>query len=219
MPRPSCCRLPPGPCETAPSLERAGPPFTVTFGDPDRDRGLYRAQDGAALGPQVFFIEHPDFFDRRGSTATTAATTRTTPSGSRFFLCGGADRPAADRARGPGAPRARLAHRSGAGLSAAPCQRRVAAPRLGRRAVGAQRRIPRGTSRPRRWPAGVAGDLYNPRVFEWYGRMNILKGGLTVRGSGRHRQSTHAPSWLTPEGGFGLHREVSSSWATGSWGS
>ena len=51
---------------TAPSLERAGPPFTVTFGDRSETAWLYREQVGAAQGPQVFFIEHPDFFDRAG---------------------------------------------------------------------------------------------------------------------------------------------------------
>src|SRR5438309_5862365 len=49
---------------TAPSLERAGPPFTVTLGDRTETAWLYRVQDSS--GPQVFFIEHPDFFDRAG---------------------------------------------------------------------------------------------------------------------------------------------------------
>ena len=52
--------------ETAPNLERAGPPFTVTLGDRTETAWLYRVQDGAAGGPHVFFIEHPDFFDRAG---------------------------------------------------------------------------------------------------------------------------------------------------------
>src|SRR5213076_2639577 len=47
--------------ETAPNLERAGPPFTVTLGDRTETAWLYRVQDGAAGGPHVFFIEHPDF--------------------------------------------------------------------------------------------------------------------------------------------------------------
>src|SRR2546426_12074619 len=51
---------------TAPSLERAGPPFTVTFADRTETAWLYREQDRAAQGPQVFFIGHPDFFDRAG---------------------------------------------------------------------------------------------------------------------------------------------------------
>src|SRR2546422_9366551 len=51
---------------TAPSLERAGPQFTVTFADRTETAWLYREQDRAAQGPQVFFIEHPDFFDRAG---------------------------------------------------------------------------------------------------------------------------------------------------------
>src|SRR5438046_4695147 len=44
---------------TAPSLERAGPPFTVTFGDRSETAWLYREQVGAAQGPQVVFIAPP----------------------------------------------------------------------------------------------------------------------------------------------------------------
>src|SRR3989442_10373155 len=57
---------------SAPSLKRAGPPFTVTLGDRTETAWLYRVQDGGGGGrgggggPQVFFIEHPDFFDRAG---------------------------------------------------------------------------------------------------------------------------------------------------------
>src|SRR5712691_5777054 len=51
--------------DTAPSLERTGPPLTVTVGGHTERAWLYRTSD-AGSGPQVFFIEHPDFFDRAG---------------------------------------------------------------------------------------------------------------------------------------------------------
>src|SRR5205807_1431396 len=54
---------------------------------------------------------------------------------------------------------------------------------------------------------GTDGDLYNPRVFEWYGRMNILKGGLTFADMAVTVSPTHARELLTPEGGFGLQEK------------
>src|SRR5713226_4358098 len=48
----------------APSLERAGPPFTVTLGGRSEAVWLHSVPDSG--GPRVFFIEHPDFFDRAG---------------------------------------------------------------------------------------------------------------------------------------------------------
>src|SRR5690349_4261936 len=53
--------------ETTPTLTRAGPPVTVSMGDRTETAWLYRAQDGSVKGvPQVFFVEHPAFFDRAG---------------------------------------------------------------------------------------------------------------------------------------------------------
>src|SRR5207247_2224827 len=54
---------------------------------------------------------------------------------------------------------------------------------------------------------GLPGELYNPQVFEWYGRMNILKGGLTFSDLAVTVSPTHARELLTPEGGFGLQEK------------
>src|SRR5438445_11697537 len=50
--------------ETTPSLERTGSALTVTLGGDTERAWLYRTPPGS--GPRVFFIEHPDFFDRAG---------------------------------------------------------------------------------------------------------------------------------------------------------
>src|SRR2546425_11971447 len=50
--------------ETTPSLERTGSALTVTLGGGTERAWLYRTPPGG--GPRVFFIEHPDFFDRAG---------------------------------------------------------------------------------------------------------------------------------------------------------
>src|SRR5207244_8124937 len=47
--------------------------------------------------------------------------------------------------------------------------------------------------------------LYNPGVFEWYGRMNMLKGGLAHSDLAVTVSPTHARELCTPDGGFGLH--------------
>jgi starch synthase len=47
--------------------------------------------------------------------------------------------------------------------------------------------------------------LYVPRVFEWYGRMNLLQGGLAYSDAAVTVSPTHARELCTPEGGFGLH--------------
>src|SRR6266566_1314889 len=57
-PRPQIAR------ETTPSLERTGHPLAVTLSGHTERAWLYRTPPGP--GPQVFFIEHPDFFDRAG---------------------------------------------------------------------------------------------------------------------------------------------------------
>src|SRR5437867_9314737 len=52
--------------ETTPSLERTGSPLAIALGGHTERAWLYRTPPGPAGGPQVFFIEHPDFFDRAG---------------------------------------------------------------------------------------------------------------------------------------------------------
>src|SRR5438552_17915622 len=52
--------------ETTPSLERTGSPLAIALGGHTERAWLYRALPGPGGGPQVFFIEHPDFVDRVG---------------------------------------------------------------------------------------------------------------------------------------------------------
>jgi len=52
--------------ETTASLERTGSALTVTLGGHTERAWLYRTPPRDAAGPHVFFIEHPDFFDRAG---------------------------------------------------------------------------------------------------------------------------------------------------------
>src|SRR3989442_4290667 len=52
--------------ETTPSLERTGSPLTITLGGQTERAWLYRTPPGPGAGPQVFFTDHPDFFERAG---------------------------------------------------------------------------------------------------------------------------------------------------------
>ena len=52
---------------------------------------------------------------------------------------------------------------------------------------------------------GLAAELYNPGVFEWYGRMNMLKAGLAFSDLAVTVSPTHARELCTQEGVFGLH--------------
>ncbi|MCU0648622.1 MAG: glycogen synthase [Gemmatimonadaceae bacterium] len=52
---------------------------------------------------------------------------------------------------------------------------------------------------------GIPPELYNFRQFEWYDRVNFLKGGLAFADMVVTVSPTHADELRTPAGGFGLH--------------
>jgi len=52
---------------------------------------------------------------------------------------------------------------------------------------------------------GLPAELYNSDVFEWYGRMNALKGGMAHSNVVVTVSPSHAEELRTAEGGFGLH--------------
>ncbi|HWP37083.1 MAG TPA: glycogen/starch synthase [Gemmatimonadales bacterium] len=52
---------------------------------------------------------------------------------------------------------------------------------------------------------GLSPALYHPDVMEWYGRANVLKGGLKFCDCATTVSPTHAAELRTAVGGFGLH--------------
>jgi starch synthase len=52
---------------------------------------------------------------------------------------------------------------------------------------------------------GLPWEVYNHHQLEWYGRVNLLKGGLAFADAVTTVSPTHADELRTPEGGFGLH--------------
>ncbi len=53
---------------------------------------------------------------------------------------------------------------------------------------------------------GLPMSLYNYEQFEWYGRVNLLKGGMGYADAVTTVSMTHADELRTAEGGFGLHQ-------------
>ena len=52
---------------------------------------------------------------------------------------------------------------------------------------------------------GLPWEFYNMHMFEWYGRTNLLKGGMACADVVTTVSPTHAHELRTPAGGFGLH--------------
>ena len=52
---------------------------------------------------------------------------------------------------------------------------------------------------------GLPMSLYNFAQFEWYGKMNLLKGGMSFADAVTTVSMTHADELRTAGGGFGLH--------------
>src|SRR3989442_10894924 len=191
--------------ETTPSLERTGSPLAIALGGHTERAWLYRTPAGPGGGPQGFFIEHPDFFDRAG-----------------IYRDNGGDYP--DNARRLGffrlapltalpevAPETQVLHAHDWHTALAPVYLRTAfanEPFHRRLAVvmsvhnaGFQGHFPPETMGALGFPA----ELYNSDVFEWYGRVNALKGGMAHSNVVVTVSPSHAEELRTAEGGFGLH--------------
>src|SRR4029434_7338491 len=52
---------------------------------------------------------------------------------------------------------------------------------------------------------GLPWEFYNYHMFEWYGRMSFLKGGMACADAVTTVSPSHAHELRTAAGGFGLH--------------
>ncbi len=156
-------------------------------------------------GPQVFFIEHPDFFDRAGIYGDSGGDYPDNARRFAFFCL------AALTALPDIAPETQVLHAHDWHTALAPVYLRTALagePFYDRLAVvlsvhnaGFQGHFPPATVTE----LGLPAELYNVGVFEWYGRMNALKGALAFSDIAVTVSPTHAQELCTPDGGFGLH--------------
>ena len=191
--------------ETTPAIERAGQPFTVTLGGRTEHAWLYRVPATAAGGgPRVFFVESPDFFDRAGIYGDNGADYPDNARRFAFFCV------AALTALPEIAPDTQVLHAHDWHTALAPVYLRTAfqgqafydalSTVMSVHNAGFQGHFPPETVSDLGFPA----DLYNAAVFEWYGRMNMLKAGLAYSDVAVTVSPTHAKELRTPEGGFGL---------------
>lgn len=190
--------------ETTPAIERAGQPFTVSLGGRTEHAWLYRVPASVG-GPRVFFIESPDFFDRAGIYGDNGADYPDNARRFAFFCV------AALTALSEIAPDTQVLHAHDWHTALAPVYLRTAfqgqpfydslSTVLSVHNAGFQGHFPPETVSDLGFPP----DLYNGAVFEWYGRMNMLKGGLAYSDVAVTVSPTHAKELRTPEGGFGLH--------------
>jgi len=184
------------------ALERVGPSFLVNFGSRVEEAWLYRIPSDS--GPQVYLIEHPGYFDRAAIYGDGADY----PDNARRFAFFSL---AAIAALPQIAPDAKVlhAHDWHTALAIVYLRTRYAdqpffrdlATVLSVHNAGFQGHYPPETVAD----VGLPAELFDWRVFEWYGQMNVLKGGLVFADAAVTVSPTHARELLTPEGGFGLH--------------
>lgn len=185
-------------------LERVGHQFSVSIGTRTEFAHVYRLADPAP-GPAVYFIEHPNFFDRSGIYGDEGGDYA--DNAVRFaFFC-----KAALTALPTIAPAAEVLHAhdwhtalAGAylrtGFSDEPYYHRLAT-MLSVHNAGFQ-----GHYAPQAMQLlGLAPELYHWKAFEWYDQVNVLKGGIAFSDMVATVSPTHARELCTPQGGFGLH--------------
>jgi starch synthase len=160
---------------------------------------------GVAKNQRVFFIEHPDFSDRAGLYGENG--TEYADNARRFALFNVAALTALPRI----APATRVLHAHDWHAALAPVylrttfgtssfHRRLASV-LSVHNAGFQGHFHPETLAD----IGLPQELYDWRVFEWYGRVNLLKGGMAFADTVATVSPTHAKELRTETGGFGLH--------------
>jgi len=186
-----------------PDLEPVGQPFMVPMGTHSEEARVFRVS-GATSGPQVFFIEHLDYFNRPGIYGENAVDYLDNARRFAFFAL------AAVTALPRLVPGAVLLHAHDWHTALALIylrtllKDRFSAPVTGVLSVhnpGYQGHFP-----PDVMPQiGLPWELYNWQQLEWYGKVNFLKGGIAFADFVTTVSPTQAEELRTPGGGFGLH--------------
>ena len=197
------------------NLELVDDPFVVQVAFRNHGCQLYRlpaadaveiiAMRGNAPPPSVYFVDNREFFDRPGIYGDAGGTYA--DSAQRYaFLCAALMRILPRIAR---APLILHAHDWHAALAPAYLRtwyansdfHRDVSTVLTVHNAGYQGHYPPETMAE----VGLPGALYNYGQFEWYGRVNLLKGGIAFSDAVTTVSMTHADELRTAEGGFGLH--------------
>jgi starch synthase len=187
-------------------LKRVGDPFTVTIGSRMESGQLWEATKGTA-GPRVFLIENKDYFGRQGVYGENGEDYHDNHLRFSFFAAAVVDLlPTV----APG-PEPVLLHMHDWHTALAVIYLRTL--RKGEAyadAVAAVLSVHNGGFQghfPREVMAeiGLPYELYHMDVMEWYGRVNVLKGGLVFTDMATTVSPSHSFELRTEAGGFGLH--------------
>ncbi|MGZ8398222.1 MAG: glycogen synthase [Gemmatimonadales bacterium] len=186
-----------------PDLEPVGQPFLVPMGSHTEEARVFRVA-GPRTGPQVYFIEHLDYFNRPGIYGENAVDY---PDNARRFAFFALAAITALPRLVPG-PILLHAHDWHTALSLVYLRTSLneryssgATAVLSVHNPGYQGHFP-----PEVMPQiGLPWELYNWRQLEWYGKVNFLKGGLAFADFVTTVSPTQAEELRTPGGGFGLH--------------
>lgn len=183
--------------------------FTVRVGARQERVRLLRTQAQAGE-PVTFFFEHPSFSNRRGVYGSEGQDYADNAFRFALFTL------AALTALPQIAPNATILHAHDWHAALAPVYLRTLLrndPTVARLATvlsvhnaGYQGHHPPEVMSE----LGLPSTLYDWRHFEWYGRANILKGGLTFADAVTTVSPTHARELKTSLGGFGLHETFAS---------
>lgn len=189
--------------DQVPGLGPGAVSYNVQVG-PRTERVSLVPNPGTAIGPRIYFIDHPASFDRAGIYGEGPDY----PDNPRRFaiFCRAALAALPQIAPGPGVLHAHDWHTALAPvylrtvLSQDPYYRELASV-LSVHNAGYQGHFDQSTLAD----LGLPAWLWDWHWMEWYGKLNILKGGLTTADAVTTVSPTHAHELRTPDGGFGLH--------------
>lgn len=186
-----------------PDLEPVGQPFMVPMGTRNEEARVFRVA-GPQSGPQVFFIEHLEYFNRPGIYGENAIDYPDNARRFAFFAL------AAINALPRLVPGPLVLHVHDWHTALALVYLRTQANERYSHGVTAVLSVHnpgyQGHFPPDVMPdIGLPWELYNWRQLEWYGKVNYLKGGLAFADFVTTVSPTQAGELRTPGGGFGLH--------------
>src|SRR5882724_10674690 len=191
--------------DEAPDLEPVGSAFRVPLGARTEEARLFRIAGAGAAGPRMFFLEHPEFFNRPGIYGEAASDYA--DNARRFAFFAAASCIALPQvAPGPVILHAHDWHTALAPvylrtvLSAEPWAQDALA------IMSVHNPGYQGQFGPEALlELGLPWEIYNWQQLEWYGKVNFLKGGLVFTDFVTTVSPTQARELRTPGGGFGLH--------------
>jgi len=190
--------------EVAPDLEPLGPALTIAVG-PRLEEVRFFHNKHAADGPEVIFVDSPAYFKRAGIYGEQGADY---PDNHRRFalFARAALEGIVQFVPGPVLLHAHDWHTALAPVYArtysALAERFAASPIVvSVHNAGYQGHFPETAIEE----LGLPWELWTLDYLEWYGKLNVLKGGLSFCDMAVTVSPTHARELCTPEGGFGLH--------------